>query len=185
MTLNQDRLYANSLFAARVRAELEAASVELSAENRRIEAELVAEEGQLAEDRPTMAPSDFRALAEDFDARVTDIRQAQANKRTALQERADSERARFYELAFPVLFELVEETGALAILNQSAVILSSRAIDVTDLAIERVNALVGSAPLPPDGPEPPQPRPPLDADDTPLVPDPDPEASPDTSSDTE
>ncbi|MEM7470155.1 MAG: OmpH family outer membrane protein [Pseudomonadota bacterium] len=159
LTLNQERLYANSVFASRVLRELEEASTQLAAENRRIEAALVSEEGQLVEDRATMAPAEFRALAEDFDARVTDIRQAQVDKRNALQARADAERARFYELAFPVLFALVEETGALAILNQNAVILSSRSIDVTDLAIERVNAQIGAAPLPPDAPTAPQPRP--------------------------
>ena len=170
LTLNQDRLYANSLFAARVREELEKASATLSAENRRIEAELVAEESQLVEDRATLPPDEFRLLAEDFDARVTDIRQAQADKRAALQTLADSERARFYEMAFPVLFELVEETGALAILNQNAVILSSRSIDVTEVAIERVNMQIGAAPLPPGAPVAPQPRPTLEQENAPLVP---------------
>ena len=38
LTLNQDRLYVASEFGQRVQSELEAASAELSAENRRIEA---------------------------------------------------------------------------------------------------------------------------------------------------
>ena len=143
LTLNQDRLYQSSLFGQRVRAQLEAQSTELAAENRRIEAALVAEESQLTEDRADMEPSEFRALAEDFDTRVTGIRRAQADKRDALQRIADEERARFFEMAYPVLFELVEESGALAILNQSAVILSSRSIDVTDQAIARINAVIG------------------------------------------
>ncbi len=159
LTLNQERLYASSAFGQRVRAELDADSVALVAENRRIEAALVAEESQLTKDRVNMDPADFRALAEDFDVRVTGIRSAQAEKRDALQRVADQERARFFELAYPELFALVEETGALAILNQSAVILSSRQIDVTDIAIERMNAAFGAAPLPPEPAATPQPRP--------------------------
>lgn len=149
LTLNQERLYANSLFGQRVREDLEAASADLVAENRRIEAELVSEESQLVTDRATMEPAEFRVLAEEFDARVTGIRRAQSDKRDALQRAADAERTRFFELAFPVLFALVEETGALAILNQNAVILSSRAIDVTEQAIARIDAEIGPAPLAP------------------------------------
>jgi len=59
----------------------------------------------------------------------------------------------------PVLFELVEETGALAILNQNSVILSSRAIDVTELAIVRVDAAFGASPPEPVAPAKPMPRP--------------------------
>ncbi len=157
LTLNQERLYSNSLFGQRVRDDLEAASGLLVAENRRIEAALVAEEAQLVTDRATMDPAKFRELAEEFDERVTGIRRAQSEKRDALQEAADAERTRFFELAFPVLFALVEETGALAILNQNAVILSSRSIDVTDRAIARVNEEIGPAlpePMPDISPSP-------------------------------
>lgn len=159
LTLNQERLYLNSLFGQRVRRTLEAKSVRLAAENRQIEAALVAEEQQLTTDRPTMDPEAFRALAEDFDERVTGIRRAQGEKRDDLQRETEAERARFFELAYPVLLQLVQETGALAILNQSAVILSARQIDVTDLAITRINEQVGEA-APPQGPGiVPQPRP--------------------------
>ena len=159
LTLNQERLYANSLFGQRVRDDLEAASADLVAENRRIEAALVTEESQLVEDRATMEPAEFRELAEEFDERVTGIRQAQSEKRDALQRAADAERTRFFELAFPVLFALVEETGALAILNQNAVILSSRSIDVTDQAIARIDAEIGAAAPQPAPDVSPSPRP--------------------------
>lgn len=159
LTLNQDRLYRDSEFGQRVQSELEAASTELSEENRRIEAALVEEEQRLTQDRPTMEPDAFRALAEEFDERVTGIRRAQDAKANALQRQADSERARFFELAFPVLFRLVEETGAFAILDNNAVIFSVRQIDITDQAILRVNEEIGAAPRPVDPGPAPQPRP--------------------------
>lgn len=172
LTLNQERLYSSSAFGQRVRRELEAASVALAAENRRIEAALVAEEKQLTEDRGKMDPEAFRALAEDFDERVTGIRRAQVDKRNSLQREADTERARFFELAYPVLLDMVKETGALAILNQSAVILSSRQIDVTELSIERVDAAIGAAARPPEPPTAPQQRPDAPTDEAPSNDDP-------------
>jgi len=159
LTLNQERLYASSLFGQRVRDDLEAASVVLATENRQIESALVAEEAQLVEDRATLDPAEFRKLAEEFDERVTGIRRAQVEKREALQRAADAERLRFFDMAFPVLFELVDDFGALAILNQNAVILSSRAIDVTDRAIARVDAAFGASPPKPAAPAKPMPRP--------------------------
>ena len=145
LTLNQERLYLDSEFGQRVQKMQDANSAALAAENRQIEAALVAEEQTLTTERATMDPEEFRLLAEDFDERVTAIRRAQVEKRTALQREAETERARFFELAYPLLFEIVQETGALAILNQSAVILSARQIDVTELAILRVNRLIGAS----------------------------------------
>lgn len=167
LTLNQEALYARSLFGQRVEQELQRASEELAAENRRIEAALVAEEAQLTEDRPTMDPAAFRELAEDFDERVTGIRRAQADKRASLQRIADSERTRFFELAYPVLLRMVEEIGALAILDQSAIIIAARLIDVTETAIARVDAEIGAAPLPEEAPGQPEPRPAPDAEEAP------------------
>lgn len=172
LTLNQERLFASSAFGQRVRLTQEANSVALAAENRQIEAALEDEEQKLTEDRATMEPEAFRALAEDFDIRVTAIRRAQADKRTALQRDSEAERARFFELAYPVLFELVQETGALAILNQTAVILSARQIDVTELAIARIDAEIGEAP--------PEQEPAVAPVQRPSLPDPETEPQPET-----
>jgi len=159
LTLNQDGLYINSAFGKRVQAELEAISKDLAAENREIEAALVDEEQRLTEKRPDMVPEEFRKVAEEFDERVTGIRQAQEEKANEIRRDADTERARFFELAFPVLLELVEETGAVAILSDTAVIFSVRQIDITREAIERVDKVIGASPRPVDPGPPPLPRP--------------------------
>lgn len=174
LTLNQDRLYLSSEFGQRVQRSLEQASTELAEENRQIETALIEEEQRLTDERPSMDPEEFRALAADFDERVTSIRRAQDTKASSIQRQADSERARFFELAFPVLFELVQETGALAILDNSAVIFSVRQIDITEVAIERINAEVGAAPLPVEPGPSPQQRPSENdsANDAQPVPDP-------------
>ncbi len=150
LTLDQDRLYATSEFGRRVQAEITADLEALSAENRRIEVALEAEERRLTDERAGMEPADFQELAAEFDTRVTEIRAAQSAKAENISSRADRERARFFSAAFPVLLSLVEESGAVAILNNSAVIFSIRQIDITDIAISRVNQELGAAPLPVD-----------------------------------
>lgn len=154
LTLNQERLYQQSEFGKRVQAEIAEASRALQIENRDIQAELIAEEQRLTDERPTMDVDAFQELAADFDTRVVSIRAAQDDKADAIRKRAEAERARFFELAFPVLFSLVEETGAVAILNSASVIFSVRQIDITERAIARVNEQIGASPLARDGPSP-------------------------------
>lgn len=150
LTLDQDRMYATSAFGQRVQADLQAQSIKLAQENRKIEVALEEEERRLTDERASMDPSEFQVLAADFDERVTGIRRAQAAKADSVRKIAEAERARFFEAAFPILLELVEETGAVAILNNSAVIFSVRNIDITDAVIERIDATVGASPPPQD-----------------------------------
>lgn len=159
LTLDQDRLYVQSLFGQRVQQDLQDQSKALSDQNRKIEAALEEEEGRLTVERSEMDPGAFAELAKDFDERVTGIRRAQAAKSENIRKISDAERARFFEAAFPVLLQLVEETGAVAILSNTAVIFSVRQIDITDEAIARVDAAIGAAPLPEESGPLPLPRP--------------------------
>lgn len=159
LTLDQDRMYTASAFGKRVQADLQQSSRLLSDENRKIESALEEEESRLTLERADMDPAEFRKLATDFDERVTGIRRAQAAKSDNIRKQAEAERARFFELAFPILLELVEETGAVAVLNNAAVIFSIRQIDITDVVIERIDASVGAAPPPVDTGPLPVPRP--------------------------
>lgn len=143
LTLNQERLYRESRFGRRVQAELEAAAQALAAENRRIEAELLAEEERLTRQREAMDPAEFRALAEAFDRKVEEIRRRQDAKQQELQARAEAERKRFFEAAYPVLLQLVADLGAVAILDSRAVVLALAQVDITDAAIRRVDLAVG------------------------------------------
>lgn len=143
LVLNQDRLFSASLYGQRVQSELEAAGESLAAENREIEAQLTEEEMRLTGQRATMDPMAFRALAEEFDARVGEIRQAQETKAQSLSLQADAARQRFFELAFPILLDLVRERGAAVIMDNRAVLLSAESVDITTLALERVDARLG------------------------------------------
>ena len=153
LTLDQERLFAESAFGRRVLAEIEEASAQLVAENRRIEAELVAEERDLTERRPNMAPEAFRDLADAFDAKAVGYRRQQDAKARALQARDEAERTAFFRAARPVLSDLVAELGGVVLLDDRGVLLASPATDLTDRAIARVDAVIGDgASLSPPGP---------------------------------
>lgn len=140
--LNQERFYVESLFGKRVRADISALSAELVVENDQIAADLEAEEKTLTETRSEMTAQEFRALADAFDAKVEEIRQTQTEKTNKLNTWADTERQRFFQLAIPVLVELSKELQAHAILDRRIAIISSDQIDLTSLAIERVDAAI-------------------------------------------
>ena len=121
-------------------AEDEAA---LAAENREIEARLTAEEADLAARRPEMEPDLFRAEAEDFDRRVTEIRRTQDGKTRALVERRDALADGFWQEVLPVLGAIMTERGAGVILDRGDVFLTASEVDVTVELVARLDALAG------------------------------------------
>lgn len=143
LTISSDRLYAESDYGRRVAEEFETESGKLAAENRRIEQELTEEEQELTDRRPGMEAAAFRELANAFDEKVKQIRRAQDAKARALVQKNEGEQVRFIQAARPILAELMREAGAGVILERSSVFLSANAIDVTEVAIARMNATVG------------------------------------------
>lgn len=143
VVLDRDALFARSLFGRRVAADIEAASSALAAENRQIEADLEAEEQDLTTQRDEMEMAAFRELATAFDRRVTGIRQAQDAKARAISQQTDRAQQTFLEQANPVLVRLAQETGALVILDRRTVIASADQVDITELALTRIDEALG------------------------------------------
>jgi Skp family chaperone for outer membrane proteins len=142
LTLDQDRLFSGSRFGAKSIEALEVQARALQAENRRIESDLETEEKSLTERRSAMTPEDFRAEAEAFDAKVKGIRKAQEAKARDLAAQRDAARQRFLTASAPVLAQILQERGAVAILDRSAIVLSFDRADVTDVAIARIDAIL-------------------------------------------
>ena len=143
LTLDQDRLYAESAWGLRAAASIEAASQVLAVENRAIEATLTAEERSLTDRRATLTPEEFRALADAFDTRVVAIRQEQRRKERDLGALREAERQNFFAAALPSLGALLQDRQAVAILDSRAIFVAAEAIDVTDALIARLNADIG------------------------------------------
>lgn len=154
LTIESERLFAQSQFGQRITREIEAETAVLSAENRRIEAELTAEERDLTDRRADMAPEAFRTLADAFDAKVRDIRRTQDAKARDLTRRSEADRVAFLQVAAPVLQQLMRDAGASIILERSSVFLSADATDITDLAIGMIDDAIGDgSQLGPDRPD--------------------------------
>jgi Skp family chaperone for outer membrane proteins len=146
LILDQDRLYAESLYGKALERQSADAVAKLAAENRQIEADLTAEEKALTDRRATMSASEFKPLAEAFDAKVEKLRAEQEAKAKALQDARDAGRKRFFQAAAPILANVMRQRGALAILNKAAVILSFDSVDVTDAALQAIDAELGAGP---------------------------------------
>lgn len=180
LTIDQERLFAETQLGRQSSNEIAAAAEALAAENRRIEEELRAEEIALTERRGMMSAEEFSALADEFDLKVQAFRASQDAKARALAEREAEARQLFFGEVGEILSEIVREEGAVVILDRRAVFLSADRIDITDEAIARINAAAeagdGDAPAPGAPPEP-QPEPQPGAQSEPP-PGPAPEAAP-------
>lgn len=164
VTLDRDRLFQDSLLGKAMLQRLEEASAELVAENRRLEAALEAEEKVLTEQRAILPADEFRKLAAEFDARVEELRDAQDTKSRALSRQRDEDRQKLFDAAIPILGALMVELQAVAIIDRSAIILTFDQLDITDLAIARMDRDLG------DGTAPAAPEPAPDTG-TPVTPD--------------
>lgn len=148
LMIDQERLFVESAFGRAVLARETAAASTLAAENAEIEAKLVARELELTERRATLSAEEFTGLAEAFDAEVVRIRAEQDAKLLGLNRGREADRQEFFRAAIPVLGELLVERKAVAVIDKSALILALSAIDVTDEAIAKVDAALGSTPTP-------------------------------------
>ncbi|SMY07484.1 OmpH family outer membrane protein [Flavimaricola marinus] len=143
LTIDADRLFGETLFGARVLAELGAATEALAAENRVIETTLQEEVDSLTARRPTMDVATFRQAADAFDTRVQRIRQEQDAKEAGLQQALAQGREAFLAAATPVLGQLMVDSGAVVILDRRTVFLSVGIVDVTDEAVAAIDAALG------------------------------------------
>lgn len=140
LVLNQERILTDSRLGQAILSEEEAARDRLRAEARKIDSAFEAEERRLTELRPTLAPDEFRGLADAFDERVVQARREQDARSAALAQDFDQRRRQFYAEAAPVLVSLMERFDALAILDENSVLLADQTLDITDAVIAALDA---------------------------------------------
>ncbi|NEU36345.1 OmpH family outer membrane protein, partial [bacterium LRH843] len=71
------------------------------------------------------------------------IRAVQAERLRRLRAQADGSEQLFFELITPILRGLLNDIGAAAVLDSRVVIYVAEGGDVTDMALQRVNAELG------------------------------------------
>lgn len=143
LTIDRDALFAETKFGQRVTADLEAESNALAEETRKIEAALEKEEQALTVQRETLTAEEFRVLADEFDEKVVALRTDRDSAQQNFVQRYEDAQRSFYSRIGPVLGRLMQERGAVAILDKRSVLLSVNAIDVTEDAVARIDAELG------------------------------------------
>ena len=142
LVIDDRRLFFESDFGKRAVAVIEARGRTLELENERIVAELEAEETAITNQRESLTVEQFRELAQDFDRKVIQIRRDRDAENRELNQQIDVQEQRFWRAAEPVMNEIMREAEAAVILDRRSVVLWVRAIDITDVAIARINSAI-------------------------------------------
>ena len=148
-TIDDERLFRESLFGQRVAQEIEAASRALEAENDQLLEELTTRENELTELRADMTVEAFRAAANAFDMQAETVRRTQAEKRQRLVQFEESERRRFFGGTADVLQEVLDSVGGQVLIDARAVIIGVPGMDITEAAIAALDESIGDGGPPP------------------------------------
>lgn len=143
LTVDQDRLFAESAWGLRAQRSLDEQGSLIAQENERLAAQLSAEEARLTQQRAALNPAEFRRLAEAFDSRATAVRRERAQAVQQLNAEAEADRTAFYQAALPVMGDMMQERGAVAVLDRRTVFVSLDAIDITGDLIRRLDEVIG------------------------------------------
>lgn len=138
-----ERLVNGSQAGRRILSELEDARQALVAENERIQQDLTEEERDLTQKRVDLPTDEFRALAEAFDAKVTAIRASQDEKARVLTQEVEQRQQDFLQTVRPLLAQIMAEAGASVLIERGTVLMVEDSVNITDLAIQRIDAVLG------------------------------------------
>lgn len=140
LVIEQDRLFNESKFGQALQQEFTRQRQLFLEENARLIEALDAEEAELTEQRKTMAPEAFKILADEFDARTQDIRDARDAKQVELGRLFEQLRVNFINSLSPFLGVIMAERRAAVVLNDDQVFYRLNAIVITDDVIAIMDA---------------------------------------------
>ncbi len=146
VTLDQEQLFSGTRYGRALQAAFEQQTAALVAENRKIDAALEAEERDLTDRRATMAPEEFRPLADAFDVKANGLRSAQEAKSRDLSRLREQQRQDFFNTIGPIIGDYMVARGAVAVLDKAGVIVSLGSIDITKEVIAQIDARLGDGP---------------------------------------
>lgn len=146
VTLDQEKLFNGTRYGRALQAELDAQAAALVAENRKIDAALEAEETDLTNQRATLTPEVFRPLADAFDVKANELRNAQDAKSRELSRLRDQQRLDFFNNIGPIIGDYMVERGAVAVLDKASVIVSLGSVDITQEIVARIDQRLGDGP---------------------------------------
>lgn len=153
LTVDQERLFAESAWGKRVALEIEEKGRTILAENKRIEKQMSDDEADLTDSRDALDPAEFRKKAEAFDTRAMEVRRERASIVQKLNAQPQEERTAFLQAALPIMGEVMQRREAAVVLDRRTVFVSLEAIDITDELIEEIDARIGAGPEPKEASE--------------------------------
>ncbi|MEL6994789.1 MAG: OmpH family outer membrane protein [Pseudomonadota bacterium] len=139
IVISSDRLFSESTLGKAYAEQIETQRDALIARNRRFETELEVEEKELTEMRAEMSADAFREMADDFDEKVQAIRRESERLARDLDRNRENAPFLFLRQVEPVIVDIMRETGAVIVIESRTVLLAADAIDVTALAIGRID----------------------------------------------
>ncbi|WP_208348383.1 OmpH family outer membrane protein [Pseudaestuariivita rosea] len=146
LVVDLDQLYNGTRYGQRLQQIIASERAALLSENRTKEREFETQELLLTQQRDAMLPEEFRELATQFDQNVRRVRREQDAKQAALLRQNELFRVRFNEQINPILTDVVTELGGAVLLNRSATITYATEVDITEIAIDRIDAAIGDGP---------------------------------------
>lgn len=154
LVVDPERLFDETLLGQRMTAEYQAKREGLAADNRKLEASLESEEQMLTDLRSEISPDEFRQMADAFDAKVQEIRKESERRVRDLERSRDSAPLIFMRQVEPVLIDIMREAGGVVVIDARTVLLRAEVIDISDVAITRINAVIGDGSTPADQEQP-------------------------------
>ncbi|MEL7279463.1 MAG: OmpH family outer membrane protein [Pseudomonadota bacterium] len=143
LVIDPERLFEDSELGRKMLADHQDEREALAAANEALAAELEAEEQRLTNIRADTSPEDFRALADEFDARVQQIRADSERRVRDLERKRDRLPREFLNRVDQIILDIMRASGGVVLLDQRSVILRAEAVDITDRAIARINTEIG------------------------------------------
>jgi len=143
VTIDRQSLFSGTQFGRRVLETVETERKRLAEETRKAEASLAKEELELSKKRDTLDAEEFRALAKAFDEKVQALRVEGEQREAEFVRTLEREQGAFFDRIGPILWELMRELGAVVILDRRAILLTAQNIDITALAVERIDTTLG------------------------------------------
>ncbi|MEX0970918.1 MAG: OmpH family outer membrane protein [Paracoccaceae bacterium] len=144
--INQERMLIESTLGRAILVLESEERAVLTAASEAIADELAAEETELTELRKTATPEDFRIRAEAFNLRVERVRAEQLEKDRAQTQRNEDRRRAFFGIAAQVLGDIMVQNRASAIMDRRSVLLFNTSLDITDLAVSRLDTAYAEDP---------------------------------------
>jgi Skp family chaperone for outer membrane proteins len=140
LIINQESLLTGSVSGREMLADEERQRDALRTEARALDASFEAEERRLTEQRPTMAPEEFRKLSDAFDGRVVEARRQQDERAGALAQEFDQRRRQFYARVAPILVMVMDRYQAKANFDETSVLLADQSLNITEAVIAEIDA---------------------------------------------